>query len=386
MEKSIRAGTLALRSYILKNKYRGYDRYDGLESPILKLPLFKHRKIRFIAQQLVKRSPLNIRPLLGIPKGLNPVTLALCLQGNSYLMKAVPGLKDALEEENDFLLTEINRLSSKGYSGMCWGYDFDWESRYATIPAFTPTVVATGIVTNALFEHSMLCADDRSSKMVLDAVPFILNDLNRIADKDTFCFSYSPRDRQIVFNATMKGARLLAQGFYLSGKKEWLETAGQTVLFVMNNQRADGAWVYAHKDARAWVDNYHTGYILDSLREYIRCSGDKTFQPALEKGLDFYVSNFFEDNTLPKLYDKKTYPIDSTSAAQSIITLVNFAYTEIAANVALWVVNNFQGGDGHIYFRKYKNHFISKVSFMRWSNAWMYVALSKLLAALPEQE
>ena len=48
------------------------------------------------------------------------------------------------------LVAELARLSSPGYSGACWGYDFDWQTRFDHFPAFTPTIVATSFVTNAL--------------------------------------------------------------------------------------------------------------------------------------------------------------------------------------------------------------------------------------------
>ncbi|MBK6912284.1 MAG: hypothetical protein IPH11_00855 [Ignavibacteriales bacterium] len=71
-----------LLRYIEKENYRGWDPYDALSSPLFKLPFFRSNKfIRFAAQQAVKRSPINLRPLLFIPKGYNPVTLGLMLQG-----------------------------------------------------------------------------------------------------------------------------------------------------------------------------------------------------------------------------------------------------------------------------------------------------------------
>ena len=79
-----------LVNYIESQNYRGYDPYDALKSPLFRLPILKSNKlIRFGAQQLVKRSPLNLRPLLGIPKGYNPVTLGLCIQGYSNLVKGL---------------------------------------------------------------------------------------------------------------------------------------------------------------------------------------------------------------------------------------------------------------------------------------------------------
>jgi hypothetical protein len=98
----------------------------------------------------------------------------------------------------------------------------------------------------------------------------------------------------------------------------------------------------------------------------------------MKKGLEFYISNFFESGVIPKYYHNSLYPIDATSAAQSVISLTNFGYLEMAKNVALWIINNMQDEEGFFYYqinKLYKN----KISYMRWSNAWMFLALSRLI-------
>ena len=71
----------SLEHYSGEENYKGYDPYDALKSPIFDLPFFRSNKlIRFGAQQFVKRFPVNIRPLLLVPKGLDPVTLGLFIQ------------------------------------------------------------------------------------------------------------------------------------------------------------------------------------------------------------------------------------------------------------------------------------------------------------------
>ena len=79
-----------LENYILNNKYNGYDRYDGLTSPLFKLLVFKNRKSRLYIQQITKRLPFNFRAILRIPRGYNPVTLGLCLQAFVYLAQIDP--------------------------------------------------------------------------------------------------------------------------------------------------------------------------------------------------------------------------------------------------------------------------------------------------------
>jgi len=370
-----------LLEYIIKEKYRGYDPYDILMSPVFKFPLLKFRKVRFYLQQLDRRIPLNTRKILQVPKGYNPVTLGLILQSYVYLSKTFPERRSYFLSEIEFLKNELTKIKSNGFSGICWGYDFDWESRYDSIPAFTPTVVATGIITNALYKNYVLNGDKKSLDMCRSSVDFIRYDLNKIYEGNTFCYSYSPNDNQVVFNATMKGARLLSQIYCVYKDMELYDEAKRTVAFVMKHQNINGAWIYSHNDKRDWVDNYHTGYILNCLNDYCKLTGDMEYHRNLEMGIEHYFNNFFIDNKIPKFYDKSIYPIDCTAASQSIITLLEFGFIRQALQVAEWMIINMQAHDGHFFYRKYK-HYTIKTSYMRWSNAWMLLALSYLLYRL----
>lgn len=370
-----------LAAYIEKENYCGYDPYDALKSPLFKLPFFRSSGIvRFAFQQLVKRFPFNLRPVLFVPKGYNPVTLGLCIHAYSNLVKTYPERKNEYEKKINYLIDELIGLIPAGYHGACWGYDFDWEARYAKIPAYQPTVVATGIITNALFRVFNNSGNKKAMDLCISASKFVLNDLNRTTDGNgDFCFSYSPFDRQVVFNANMKGARLLAQIYSITKEENLKNEAKKAVAFVVKNQRNDGSWVYSANTAGGWVDNYHTGYVLDCLHEYITLCEDHSYDLNLEKGYKYYRENFFYQNNIPKFYDKEMFPADCTSASQSILTLTRFSDYKLAENIAVWMIQNMQHDSGYFYFRKYKNHTI-KTSFMRWSNAWMMLAMSELLA------
>jgi len=380
-----------LQRYIEKENYKGWDPYDALSSPLFKLPFFKSNKfIRFASQQAVKRSPLNLRPLLRIPKGYNPVTIGLVLQGYCYRMmkKQIPAQgRNDIQKKIDFLVDELERLQSKGYSGACWGYDFDWEARHTKIPAYQPTVVATGFITNALFICYSITGNEKAKELLISSANFVLNDLKRTYSKDydtsaikhkPFCYSYSPFDKQVVFNASMKGVRLLSQVYSITKDKKLIETAMQAVEFVTGEQNKDGSWYYSKAGSGKYIDNYHTGYVLDCLDEYRIHSGDTSFDDNIKIGYEYYLKNFIELNGAPKFYNNKKQPIDCTAAAQSILTLTRFGNKEIAIKVTEYMINNMQDKEGYFYFRDYGNK-KDKTSFMRWSNAWMFTALSKLI-------
>lgn len=384
----------SLEKYISEENFRGYDPYDGLMSPLFRLPVLKSNgTVRFISQQLIKKSPFNVRPMLGIKKGYNPVTLGLCIQGYSYLLKSGrldgTGLSaDYAESRIKFLAEELLRLSSEGFSGHCWGYDFDWEARYASNPAYTPTIVATGIITNALFEYYRYSNDKNIFAVIESSAEFVTKDLKKSYDGVTFCYSYSPFDSQRVYNASMKAVRLLSQVYSVNGSKELAAEAKKAAAFVAENQNKDGSWAYSRSDGRDWSDNFHTGYILDCFDEYIRNTGDNEFSGCLRKGYEFYADRFFtkasDETLMPKYYSNKLYPVDSTSLSQSVLTLARFGDAQKALKTARWAIENFFSKEGYFYYRAGRFG-KRRISFMRWSNAWMFAALSYLFLMLQEE-
>ena len=70
-----------LYAYCDAEQYKGYDPYDGLNSTFFQsLPLIpKSSLFRLVWIQFFKRSPLNLRKLVGIKKDYNPKALGLFL-------------------------------------------------------------------------------------------------------------------------------------------------------------------------------------------------------------------------------------------------------------------------------------------------------------------
>ena len=142
----------AVERHLELEELRGWDPYDTLCSPLFRLPILRsNHLLRFAAQQTLKRSPWNLRPLLRVPKQLNPVSIGLYLQAQAHRAVRDP---DSLEWRRDQGRAAVERLAAAvttGYHGSCWGYPFDWETRYGSAPAGTPTIVATGMIANGLW-------------------------------------------------------------------------------------------------------------------------------------------------------------------------------------------------------------------------------------------
>lgn len=365
--------------------YAGYDPYDALMSPLFRLPVLRSAKLpRFGFQQVLRRLPVQTRPLFGIPKGINPVTLALAVQGLTARDRARRIRSGSRADEVRRLTGELERLRAPGYSGACWGYDFPWESRYSTFAAGHPTVVATGFVTNALFQAWQHYGLEPAAELVRSAAGFVVNDLNRTRQGDTFCWSYSPTDHQVVLNATMKGARLLAQAVRLGADGALLDQAAATIRYVVAQQSEDGSWPYAVGDTRSWADHFHTCYNLDCLDEYQALSGDTTFEPVLAKGLAYYLGHFFTAEGIPRYYDRETYPIDATCCGQALLTLVRFGRIDQALRTGAWIARHMARPDGQWKYRIHRR-FENRLPYMRWSTAWIFAGMAGLEAVCADE-
>ena len=142
------------------------------------------------------------------------------------------------------LLYLLSAQRSKGYSGNCWGYNFDWQSRAFFIPKFTPTIVNSAFIGHALLDTYEYTGIQEALDLAIPIGDFILNDLQRTREGDTFCFSYTPKDKTAVHNANLLGASLLIRLYKISGDRKLREAALASLAFSMKYQHEDGSWPY----------------------------------------------------------------------------------------------------------------------------------------------
>jgi len=82
-------------------------------------------------------------------------------------------------QEAERLIQKICSYSTKGFSGMCWGYTFGWQqSRDKFWPKSTPMITITPYAFWALKKHYELTNSEISKKRLLSIANFTLLDLN----------------------------------------------------------------------------------------------------------------------------------------------------------------------------------------------------------------
>jgi rhamnogalacturonyl hydrolase YesR len=159
--------------------------------------------------------------------------------------------------------------------------------------------------------------------------------------------------------------------------------------FSCRDQLQNGAWYYGKEKKYHWIDSFHTGYNLDSLKRYIDATGDKQFSRHLKKGYDFFKSHFLGEGGCPWYYFDRKYPLDIQCASQIIDTLTFFSAMDqgalkLALDVAGWTVANMQEKDGHFIYRLYPAGFKAKAAMIHWGQATMFRAMAHLLSRVGE--
>jgi len=383
-----------LRAYCEAENFMGWDPYDGLNSRLFQATCLSRWDVaRLVLIQLCKRSPVNLRNALRVPKQHNAKGIALFLNGYCNLYRL--GVQNGHSlSDSDEILKYIQRLadqlvemSANDFSGACWGYNFPWQSRRSFyFPANTPTVVATSFCVQALFEASKILSDRKYAEIALSSGEFVISDLNWVEIDDGAMVSYSPiTGNDTVINASLLGAKLLSYCYRYSGDERYKTAAHDLVKGAISLQESDGSWVYGLLPTQGWKDSFHTGYNLEALAFYGKWCEDKTVARYLDLGLNFYLENYFCADGTPKYYHDQMYPIDIHCPGQLWVTLSATNATEnnmaLALNVADWTLNHLQDPTGFFYYQR-KKYISSKISYMRWSNAFMFNAMTYLLLDL----
>ena len=212
-----RTATLKLLAYCRSNDWAGYDPYDALNSRVFQaLPFLDFRLARLFLTQANKRSPINFRPLLLVPKTQNPKGMALFLASLLKLSRA--GVLDR-EEDLVGMGDRLLALRSDDTPYSCWGYNFSWQTRFELVPRGSPNIICTTFAANALLDLYEKHLEPRFLEAAVSACDFILEVLYWRPTATESCFSYTPLWKAEVHNASLLGAALLCRVARISGQK-----------------------------------------------------------------------------------------------------------------------------------------------------------------------
>ena len=353
MKSNIEESLKKLLSYIEQEEFKGYDPYDILNSYI---PFVKINKwLAIIATQVHKRNPINLRPLLGIKKDYNPKGLGLMLHAYCLLQKKQPSKN--YSEQIKLLIQLLKEVSTKGYHGICWGYNFGWCSPEKYLKPYSPTTVATSFIIKGFYEAYQLNPNEELKSIMISASDFVLRDVAYLEDETGICISYSTEKKDICYNASLLAGEILAIRYAITNDEAMKEKCARIVHFVVDKQHADGHWAYSknyHTGIERTQTDFHQGFVLESISNIISLCRieDEKIKSSIIKGCNFYILQQFDSNGRSLFRIPKLYPTDIHYQAQGIITLCRLKNNvaelhSFAKTIAEWTIEHMQSRKGY---------------------------------------
>jgi hypothetical protein len=368
-------------------QYEGYSKHDALNAPLLARVAGGSRLPRLAATQVVTRSPLDLRPLIGVRKARNPKGLSLFARALLARSRLTGSTEDATEARQ--LLDWLIEHPSPGFPWPCWGYPYPWQDVGFYAPRDFPNRVVTSFVGHALLDAYETLHDERYLNVASQAVQFLLDAPKTLfEDEQHRCVSYVPDPSidWIVMDVSALSGALAARLGALVGNKDLVHEGGRLVRYVVSKQTEDGAWFYAEPPSASHIthDNYHTGFILDAVLHYGLAAGSDEFQAAYDRGIDFYQRRLFEPDGAARFMSDRLYPIDIHGCAQGVIT---FSLQQrhlgtgaaVARRILTWTLDNmWDPASGWFYYQR-RRGFRTAIRELRWCQGWMSLALASYL-------
>lgn len=369
------------------DRYEGYSKHDGLNSPFLARLAGGSRLRRLAAIQVVTRSPVDVRPMMGVRKARNAKGLSLFARALLARHRMTGSADDAGEARE--LLDWLIAHPAPGFDGLSWGYPYPWQDVGFFAPRHFPNRVVTSFVSQALLDGYETLGDSRYLDAARLAVRFLLEAPKTLyEDDERWCLSYVPDNtvNWIVMDVSALTGAVATRLAALTGDGELLRQGGRLIRYVVSKQTGYGAWYYTDPPSASHIthDNYHTGFILDAILQYGLYAGSDEFEPAYRRGIEFYEQRLFEANGAARFMSDRLYPIDIHGCAQGVITFSLqqrhlSAGAATATRVLNWTLENMWDPSSGWFCYQRRRLFRTRIRELRWCQGWMSWALASYL-------
>ena len=231
-----------LEKWLEAHDYKGYDPADGLTSflrPLTFANLFLDR----ILQQIIWRSPINLRPILGV-KRLDSL-IGRGYIARAYLIMFKLSGDERYKQKAAACLEWLMKNRAPGFDQYSWGKMFDFASRGGRQNKFEPITIWTSLIGQAFLDAYEIVGD-RKYLTVADSVCQWILEVPRTLTSSGFCINYTPFQKGdcTIHNQSMVAAATLARTAKYVFNEKYLRAAPEAIRYTFKRQLSDGAWYY----------------------------------------------------------------------------------------------------------------------------------------------
>ena len=365
--------------WVQDHAYKGYEPADGNSSVLFPLTMGRVWPMR-VLQQVVLRSPFNIRPLLGVARHESAIGRGYMAWG--YLIMLRGGASQAIRDEVVACLSWLIANRASRHRDFCWGDPYEYATRGGRRPRDAPILIWTALIGHVFLDDYEMLGGEQYRRVVESIGRWMIG-LPIEHTSTGSCLSYNAYRQSSIHNSNATGASFLARLGAMTGNQVAISLARSAMAYTCARQHRDGAWWYGEEPKYHWIDNFHTGYNLSALHTYTLALQDRSFDEQLSRGLSYFKSHFLESDGCPKYLHNQTYPIDIQCAAQAIDTLVTLSDSNpeslsLALKVAKWTINHLQAPDGHFNYRLLRWRTVT-TPMLHWGQGTMVKALAAVL-------
>jgi hypothetical protein len=235
-----------------------------------------------------------------------PIADAHYAMGFAFLAEAF-GDQQFYRRAVHFLEVLISTRST-GYDHYGWGYPFNWETRGGTMWAGTPLITTLPYVYEAFLEVYRIDHQERWRTIMQSIAEHALNDYHdhvTSANASSCSYNPDPNDPGGVINASAYRSFLLTRAALDFSEESYRSAADRNLNFVLESQNADGSWYYSTDGKRDFVDHFHTCFVLKALTKVEAITGKQECTRAIERGVEYYLKNLFDEEGLPKPFSQR---------------------------------------------------------------------------------
>ena len=290
------------------------------------------------------------------------------------------------------LAEDLKGYAIPGYSGMCWGYPFDWQSVTGLVRKQIPLITATPYCYEAFLNLFEVTAEKHYLDVVRSISEFIFNDIGDTpVGENAAAGSYFPGDSSKVINASAYRAFVLFDAAQRFGVSDVKDRAWRNLRFILQSQRPDGSWLYAiDSPGEEFIDHFHTCFVLKNLYKIDLLIKEPAVTAAIEKGYAYYRRELFDENGLPKSFaiepriQVSRLEMYNVAEAISLGVLLRDRIPEafdMANELACLTKGKYQTREGYFITREYIGGLKHTFPYLRWSQAQLFYAAASLLHA-----
>ena len=373
-----------------QHHFAGDDPFDGLNTYIFrKIPALQDTLVGLAWTQLLKRSPINFRRLVGVPKERNPKGVALFISGLLLEYQRTQNVErlEQAKELGEWLVD--NMCDQQKWGAPCWGYHFPWKARAFYVPLGKPNLITTVYVSQALFELGQITEDEKLSQIALESADFIVNTLYQPLNEGDY-FRYIPDEPALVHNANLWAAAWVLKSARLRGISSHEKLAHKACMTSIKAQQKDGSWPYGARAHHQFIDGFHTGYNLETLQIMQKEWQSEELQTAIDKGFEYYKQALFTPEGIAKYYHNNVFPMDTHNFMQAVLTLLKIGKSQsdlqLAESVIQQAIENLYLAEQKRFIYQKSSTVTNRNDYIRWTQGWAYYALNFYLTDLSQRE